>query len=268
MECSSCHQEIPPDSQFCTYCGTSQEQHPVQKPVSAPSTTFSHESNAIPEPPPADTSHSEPIPASPSPGIIAGTDGVLRWAYEMSMWKNSTIPKTIAKVVIFASIIPALLVTFLTLDEGLVDAAKVFIRVAGLVLGIMAVLFLLAYIIVSVTYGGKYCVVFEMDTKGVKHIQMQKQFKKGQVLSILTVLAGVAAGSPQTAGAGLLAGARNSSYSSFQKVIHVVADPKREVIYVNEIIKKNQVYAAPEDFEAVFNYLAEHCKKAKISRKS
>lgn len=203
-----------------------------------------------------------------SSGLIKGSDGVLRWAYEMSMWKNSTLPKTIGKVVFFASMVPALLMLFLTLEEGVVKATSVFLGVAGLVLGIMAVLFLLAYIMVSLVYGGKYCVVFEMDAKGVKHIQMEKQFKKGQVLSMLTVLAGLAAGSPQTAGAGLLAGTKNTSYSSFPKVISIKAYPKKNVIYVNEIAKKNQVYVAEADFKTVLDHLTEHCKKAKVSRKS
>lgn len=261
MECLSCHQMIPEDSQFCIYCGsaqigsteTYQENVPQEMALSDLTPEHSGEKASF---------------GSISPGIITGTDGVFRWAYDMSLWKNSTIPKTVAKVVFFASMVPGMLVTLLTLEQGIAEAAKVFLGVVGLVLGIMAVLFLMAYAVVSVMYGGKYCVAFEMDKRGVKHIHMQKQYKKNQVLSMLTVLAGLAAGSPQTAGAGLLAGARNTSYSSFSKVIGIKADPKRNVIYVNEIANKNQVYVADEDFNAVLDYLTTNCKKAKVSHKS
>lgn len=260
MECLSCHQIIPEDSQFCIYCGSPQiaSSETYQKDVPQEMTL----SDLTPE----HSGEKEPF-GSIAPGIITGSDGVFRWVYEMSLWKNSTIPKTVAKVVFFASMVPGLLVTLLTLEQGIAEAAKVFLGVAGLVLGIMAVLFLMAYVVVSVMYGGKYCVAFEMDNKGVKHIHMQKQYKKSQVLSMLTILAGLAAGSPQTAGAGLLAGARNTSYSSFPKVIGIKADPKRNVIYVNESANRNQVYAADEDFEAILEYLSAYCKKAKVSRK-
>lgn len=274
MECISCHQKIPADSQFCIYCGASQETN--QRPDLANEADWAEPASpreagqqrmATPEVEPKDL-RQRTVDKNFSKNIIAGPDGVVRWVYEMSMWKNSTIPKTVAKVVVFASMVPALLVTFLTLEEGIGEAAKVFLGVAGVVLGIMVVLFLMAYALVSVMYGGKYCVAFEMDHKGVKHIHMQKQYRKNQVLSMITVLAGIAAGSPQTAGAGLLAGARNTSYSAFTKVIGIKADPKRNVIYVNEIANKNQVYVADEDFDTVLDYLTTHCKKAKVSFKS
>ena len=260
MECLSCHQSILPDSQFCNYCGASQALKngllEVKKSVESKETA--EEKNIEPE------IYRELGSESISPGLIKGNDGVYRWAYEMSMWKSSPLPRTMAKVVFFASMVPTLLVTFLTLEEGIVKAAKVFFGVAGLVLSIMAVLFLLAYIAVSLVYGGTYCVAFEMDAKGVKHIQMQKQFKKGQVMSMLTVLAGLATGNPQTAGAGLLAGARNTSYSSFPNVTSIKADPKINVIYVNEIAKKNQLYVSDEYFQTVFDHLTTYCNKAKV----
>ena len=253
MECSSCHQTIPPDSQFCIHCGAD-----LLSPVGVIETHDAVESNGIDEPP----------VGALSPGILTGTDGVHRWVFEMSMWRNSTIPKTIAKVVFISSMVPALLMMFLTLERGIGTAIRAFLEVAGLVLAIMAVLFLLAYILVSVVYGGKYCVAFEMDQRGVRHMQLQNQFKKGQVLSMLTVLAGLASGSPLTAGAGLLAGTRSSSYSDFSKVKSLVADPGKHVIYVDEKVKRNQVYVPREDFEAVLAYLADHCHKATVKRKN
>lgn len=229
MECISCHQPINPESQFCPHCGSPQQILPSQP--------------------------------------VTGADGVMRWTYELSMWKNPSLLITIIKVVVFASMVPVLLVTFLTLERGIGEAARVFFSLSGIILGIMLVLFLVAYMFVALLFGGKYSAAFEMDHQGIRHIQVKQQFKKGQKLAMLTALAGVAAKNPQVAGAGMLAASRDSLYTRFSKVTSIIAHPRRNVIYVNEMLRKNQVYVADEHFEAVLNHLEAHCKGAKVSRK-
>ena len=41
-----------------------------------------------------------------SPGIIKGEDGILRWVYEMNMWKNQTLVITVWKVLLLATFKP------------------------------------------------------------------------------------------------------------------------------------------------------------------
>ena len=135
--------------------------------------------------------------------------------------------------------------------------------VAGIVTGLM----LLAYPFVAIMNGGKYCVIFEMDDKSVKHIQMQKQFQKSQVLSMVVVLAGVMTGNIQATAAGMLAGSKQSSISSFEKVKSITVNEKRHVIYVNEKLSRNQIYADPEDFLFVRDFIINRCKKAKVTYK-
>ena len=110
--------------------------------------------------------------------------------------------------------------------------------------------------------------IFEMDDKSVKHIQMQKQFQKSQVLSMVVVLAGVMTGNFQAAAAGMLAGSKQSSISSFEKVKSITVNEKRHVIYVNEKLSHNQVYAVPEDFIFVRDYIINRCSQAKVSYKN
>ncbi len=38
-----------------------------------------------------------------SPGVLSGEDGVLRWVYEMNMWKNPTLVITIWKVLLLCA---------------------------------------------------------------------------------------------------------------------------------------------------------------------
>jgi hypothetical protein len=106
-----------------------------------------------------------------------------------------------------------------------------------------------------------------MDKNGVKHIQMHKQFKQNQVLSMITVLAGIAAGNVQTTAAGVLAGTKQSIYSTFDKVKTVRINQKRNVIFLSENLSHNQVYASAEAFAFVENFIVSQCKKAKVTRK-
>lgn len=232
MKCHSCKAEIPAGTRFCEDCGARQDGPQINE----------------------------------NSDLLAGSDGFLRWAYEVNMWKNPTIFITAAKVLLLAAMAPVLLVVILTLVEsGIRESLNSLLVVSAYVIGIMLALLALAYPLIAILNGGKYCVVFEMDDQGVKHTQMEKQFRKSQILSMLTVLAGMASGSPQTAGAGLLAGAKRSSYSQFSKVKKIVARPRRHVIYVNESLNRNQVYVSPGDYGRVLEYILARCPKAKVS---
>lgn len=202
---------------------------------------------------------------STSASFVHGQDEVHQWVYEMSLWKNPTILMTVWFIFVIGALFPALLMFFLTLGDGFVAALEIFLQVEGLVVCIITVLLLIVYPVFVLFNGGKYCVVFTMDEKGILHSQMDKQFKKSQVLSMITLVAGALGGSPQTAGAGLLAGTKQSSYSSFDKVTRVKSRPKRHVIYVNASLNHNQVYASSADFPYVEAYIIAHATKAKIS---
>lgn len=202
-----------------------------------------------------------------SPGIVIGEDGVLRWVYEMNMWKNPTLVITVWNILLLVALFPAILMFLLSMGEGAGFAFVTMIKVYGLVAGIMTVLMLFAYVLIVALNGGQYCVLFEMDEKGVKHIQMQKQFKRNQILSMITVLAGIASGNVQTTAAGVMAGTKRSTYSNFDKVKEVKINQKRNVIFLNENLTHNQVYANKDDFTFIADFIIEHCEKAKVTRK-
>jgi hypothetical protein len=107
--------------------------------------------------------------------------------------------------------------------------------------------------------GGKYCVVFTMDEKGVKHAQHKAQVKKATLLSELTVLAGVMAKNPTIAGVGKNS-ARTEMYTKFSKVSEIRVDRKHETIRIGG----NEVYVKEEDFDFVLGYIEEHCPKATV----
>lgn len=244
MICTKCGQKYSEGSRFCEKCGA-----PV--------------SEEFPKREAVDQQSNQQV----SPGVVMGRDGILRWAYEMNMWKNPTLVITIWKVLLLAALAPSLLVFFLNLGDGIGSAFLAFVKIMGIVVGIVTGLMLLAYPLIAVMNGGKYCVIFEMDDKSVKHIQMQKQFKKNQVLSMIVSLAGVMTGNIQATAAGMLAGSKQSSVSSFEKVKSITVNEKRHVIYVNEKLSHNQVYADSADFAFVRNTIIGRSKKAKVTYK-
>ncbi len=198
------------------------------------------------------------------PGITTGAGGKLVWAYEVNMWKNPVILFTVIKVIALAVGTTGLFVSALVAsDSTLADALKV---LGGfLVFGFAGMLFLavLAYLILGLVYGGRYCVLFEMDDRGIRHTQMQKQFEKAQVFALLTTLAAVASKNVSAAGAGVLAGSTQSIYSAFSGVNKLVPLKRHDCIKISGLFARNQIYATPEQFNFVWAYIVQRCPKAK-----
>lgn len=260
MYCPKCGIELIDKSSFCQKCGfaVSNTNSPINEAVTPPLSTSPEIQKT------EDVYHQSNQHVTEN--ILMGTDGKMRWIYEMNMWKNLTLLITIGKVFFVGSMFPAVIVFFSVLGDGdgFFEAFKGFIQVGGIVVGIMAVLLMITYPIVILIMGGKYCVIFEMNEFGVNHIQMEKQFKKNQLISRITVIAGVLGGNVQTTAAGLMAGSKQNLYCKFSKVNKVVIKEKRHVIYVNEGLYHNQVYAEPVDFSYVRDFIVSHAKKAKI----
>ena len=72
------------------------------------------------------------------------------------------------------------------------------------------------------------------------------------------MMAGAASGRLGTVGIGMNA-QRTELYSDFSKVRRVKAFPRRNLIKVNELFERNQVYAPSEDFAFVESYIISHC---------
>ena len=102
-----------------------------------------------------------------------------------------------------------------------------------------------------------YSVVFEMNEESVTHKQLPRQAKKAQGIAEAAMIVGALAGARGTYSAGL-AGSRTEMTTEFARVRRVKVFPRRGLIKVNQLLSKNQVYAAPEDFEFVRDYILQH----------
>lgn len=236
MFCSSCGAQIEDHVRFCPECGTL-----TAKAAEPPAAQPQMQGQKVTE------------------NIYLCPDGMYRWIYEFAMLKNPTVLFTIWKI--FGGIIGGvwLFSQLISLFEGDLNVDS-FIGSTGVFAIIAAgalVLSFIAYLIVAAQYGWKYIVLFEMNESGITHTQMQQQFKKAQALGWLTAMAGLLTGNPTTAGAGIISAVHDSIHSDFDKVKNIKVRRSRHTIYVNEMLFKNQAYAAAEDFDFVLNYINE-----------
>ncbi len=191
-------------------------------------------------------------------------DGKYRWKYELNMITNPVIMLTVFKI-FFYIILVAILVfcPILYLSDGDWDGALGMIKAMGIMLAIFAVLTFLGTALLSVIYGGKYIVLFEMDEEGINHTPLPAQVDKARKLGLLTFFVGLIAKRPTTAGAGLLSTARTSSTSTFKKVRRVRSRRWLHTIKVNQLFDRNQVYVPKEDYDFVLDYIKSRCVNAK-----
>ena len=191
-------------------------------------------------------------------------DGKYRWAYEMNLLKNPTIFLTTLKVMVISIGIIGLFMLAITAFNGDLDMEwlQFWLKLMGIILGIFLGLAIIS-ILVTAAILGKYVVLFEMDEKEVVHIQMPRQVKKAEVIGLITALVGIMAKNPTTIGAGMLAASKSKSTSEFANVRRVKARRRLNLIKVNQLLNKNQVYVSDEDFDFVYNYIKSRCVNAK-----
>lgn len=191
-------------------------------------------------------------------------DGTYRWAYEFNMLKNPIILLTVLKI--FLLVLVGMWIIFGLFrigDDGFVGAFVAQTKELLIPAAILFGLSIVGYIILARIYGWKYCVLFEMNETGIRHIQMEKQYKKAQALGWLTAMAGVAAGKPGVMGTGLLAATKNEQATEFSKVKRLRTFRAFHTIKLDSPLNHNQIYAEPEDYDFVLNYISKRIPKNK-----
>jgi hypothetical protein len=192
-------------------------------------------------------------------------DGKYRWVYEVPILKNPTILFDVYKVLgISFGIVWLFNVLLISCEDGL-NLRNLWSFTTGFLILMLVFLVIgyVAYFIVAWSYGWKYIVLFTLDEKEVVHQMMPRQMEKAKVLGALTALIGSVAGKPGVMGAGVLAASRSTSTSVLAKVARLVPRRRLHLIKVNQLLNKNRVFVPDEDFDFVYNFLCQHCPKAK-----
>ncbi len=195
-----------------------------------------------------------------SDNITLCKDGKYRWIYELHLFKTPIIFMLVWKILffIFLMIFAFVFIADFVSWGFTAERIKESLRFSGFFLLGMTVVTALGYSVYAALMGGKYCVMFEMDEKGINHKQIPAQAKKAKKIAGATALAGAASGRLTTVGAGINS-ARTEIYSDFSRVRKVKAFPALNLIKVNGRLSRNQIYASKEDFEFVKKYIKERC---------
>ena len=195
-----------------------------------------------------------------SDNITLCKEGKYRWIYELHLFKTPIIFMLVWKILFFIFL---MIFAFVFIADFVnwgftAERIKESLRFSGFFLLGMTVVTALGYSVYAALMGGKYCVMFEMDEKGINHKQIPAQAKKAKKIAGATALAGAASGRLTTVGAGINS-ARTEMYSDFSRVRKVKAFPALNLIKVNGRLSRNQIYASKEDFEFVKKYIKERC---------
>jgi hypothetical protein len=134
------------------------------------------------------------------------------------------------------------------------------------ILAIVLALFAIGYYLVFVPImGNRYHILFEMDEVGIRHVEMPSSVKRTELISLMGVLAGMAAGSPTAVGANLLAGSRKQMYTKFKDVRKIVVYGKKSVIkLISRDLTRNLIYTKPSNFEFIKRHILSHCSDAPV----
>ena len=202
-----------------------------------------------------------------SDNILLYPDGKYRWIYEMSLFKNPTVIVMIWKIFFFVILGVFLFMLVLDLINEDLDGERLIgtLSFFGIFLIGMTVIVGISYLIYAAVMGGKYIVMFEMDEKGVNHMQLPKQAKKAEALAMMTALIGLMSNNHAAVAAGVNASG-TSMYTAFSSVRSVRALPRRNLIKVNERLYHNQVYAAAQDYDFVLNFICIHTPETAVKK--
>ena len=189
------------------------------------------------------------------PGITA-EDGKLRWSYAIDLWRQ---PILIRPLVIMMAMFVGVVVITATVSGGF----TAFLWALGGGIAFTVVVVGLTYLIMGLIHRGQYIFLFEMDETGVLNHSIPRQNKKARSLKSATVIAGYALGNSALRDAGRNADS-SEFYSRFSEVKKVKAVRKHNLIRVHSPFVRNQIYASPEQYGFVWEYIASRCAKASV----
>jgi len=280
MYCENCGHKIPDSARFCENCGA-----PADGAAAAgPGEQIEPAEAATDTSPKPDVNNNEKRKKQAAgtmegEAVIAGQkvtenvylcpDGKYRWIYEYQMLKNPTVLITVMKVLLLSFGIVMgfmVLINLIGGDFRYWTTSDYLSFSRGILIFLLVILALgaVAYLVLGAVFGWSYQVLFTMDEDGVELRQMKKEFQKSQAIGWLTAAVGLATGNIGQVGTGILASTRNSSSSVFQHVRKVKSVRRRHVIYVNQLLGHNQVYAEAADFDFVEKYILDRCTNAKV----
>ncbi|ADN36502.1 conserved hypothetical protein [Methanolacinia petrolearia DSM 11571] len=173
------------------------------------------------------------------------------WEKKIPLFSNTVVIKQLAMVII----IPAffLMIFLIVLDpDMIVEAFMVFV----LLLGIFAVLTVIAMGMIHAATKGGLSATFSLDDKGMYY----DAGKNSRALNKITMTGGIMAGSPALLGGSMINISRESESMAWSDVKKITAydSQKTIVAYRKSLISPVGLFCTDENYEEVLDFITRH----------
>ena len=130
-------------------------------------------------------------------------------------------------------------------------------RYAWYGLGLVVLLLATTWLAVRILYGGRYDAEFLLDAGGARASLATTSRKRSRAVSGLAAAAGLAAGQPTVAGAGVLAAGNQSQYLAWHEVRRVDQDRRhRTIVLRGPLVAHVALFCTTENFDEVLAYVS------------
>ena len=171
-----------------------------------------------------------PIAAQPIPlpyGIELVNGNTLHWFFVQDLKKDRRVPKILEIVFAAVTFFISLIIFFENLYRGFAEAFVFAVEIFLISFAICSVLTLVSWLILVGLKGGKNRLEFFMNDTQVMYMDTMQSF-----------------------------------VSCFSDVKSIKTHRKIHMIGVNSTFKKNTIYASPEQYDFVLNYIVSRCPQA------
>ena len=176
----------------------------------------------------------------------------LQWEIYVPIFRNRFILKglVIAIGIPFGIVIAVIIIT---------AKGDVFGTDAKYALALIALLFLLTFLLVMIVYGGKYAPGFIVDETGIINSTQDHQARRSRVINGLLIALGAMSGNPTTVGTGMIAQSKQVVRLKWKSIRKVRYDPKRCTILVRGgYTEKIALFCTQENYAQVEQMVMEN----------
>lgn len=173
----------------------------------------------------------------------------IRWEISVPIFSNSIILKDLG---IAVGIPFGLVAVFILIMTG----GDISSNGAAYPLASIGILFLFAYFIIIILYGGRYAAGYVIHENGILNYMQKRQARRSRMVNTLTVIMGLASGKPSAAGAGLIAQTTHSVFVNWNSIRKVKVYPKsRSIVIKGGFAQKIALFCNEDNFQAVSDYI-------------
>ncbi|NLI70416.1 MAG: zinc ribbon domain-containing protein [Firmicutes bacterium] len=245
MYCRHCGARLPPEYKFCPACGKETAAR-LDNPETGPTD--------VPVPPPPSRSD-ESVSAYEVQAQVNPTDdnlpGRIDWTISVPIFRNPLIMKQLGLAIGIPAALVVILLLFLTGRDIYTFYA----------MGLIVALLFFTWLFITLVYRGRYDAEFVLDGKGALCQTQSGQAQKNRIVNTLAVLFGFLSGKPATAGAGMLAAARQRVLLRWERLTKIKYYPRSHIILLRSGLMENiALFCTRDNYPMVEQFVLEKTK--------